>query len=271
MNGSPFSLHGRVALVTGGTGVLGGTIATGLAAAGAKVAVLGRRADVTERKAVELRESGTEAVALMADVMDVGQLQAARERLLAQWGRLDILVNAAGGNVARARDDNRSIFEVPLDAFDEVLRLNLHGTVVPSMVFGEAMAQQGRGCIVNISSMAALQTLSGVGGYGVAKAGIDNYTRYLAVQLARRFGDGIRVNAIAPGFFLSEQNRALLVNPDGSPRPRAQTIFGKTPMGRFGKPEEVVGAVVFLCSDAASFITGVVLAVDGGFSAFSGV
>lgn len=268
---SGFSLEGRVALVTGGTGVLGGVIARGLAGAGARVAVLGRRADVTRRKAAELAELGHESLALIADVLDEGQLRAARDELVKAWGRLDILVNAAGGNVARARDDNRSVFDVPLDAFEEVLRLNLHGTVLPSMVFGEVMTGQRKGCILNISSMAATQALSGVGGYGVAKGAIDNYTRYLAVQLARRFGDGMRVNAVAPGFFLSEQNRALLVNEDGTPKPRAQQIFGKTPMGRFGKPEELLGAVLWLCSDEASFVTGIVVPVDGGFSAFSGV
>ena len=173
--------------------------------------------------------------------------------------------------MARSRSDDRSIFEVPLDAFDEVLRLNLQGTVLPSIVFGEAMASRGTGSIVNISSMAATQALSGVLGYSVAKAGIDNFTKWMAVDLARKHGDGIRVNAIAPGFFLSSQNRAVLVNPDGTPTPRAKRIIDRTPMARFGRPEELVGAVQWLCSDAAAFVTGIVVPVDGGFSAFSGV
>lgn len=258
-------------MVTGGYGVLGGGMAEGLASAGAHVAVLGRRRDAAEEKAEELRRSGGKALALVADVLDERQVMEARDELLRVWERVDIVVNAAGGNVARARSDDRSIFEVPADSFDEVLRLNLHGTVVPSLVFGEAMARQGTGSIVNISSMAATQAISGVMGYSVAKAGIDNFTRWLAVELARKHGHGIRVNAIAPGFFISEQNRGVLVDPDGSYTERARTIIGRTPMGRFGRPQELIGAVRWLCSDAASFVTGAVIPVDGGFTAFSGV
>jgi NAD(P)-dependent dehydrogenase (short-subunit alcohol dehydrogenase family) len=158
-----------------------------------------------------------------------------------------------------------------MDAFDEVVRLNLHGTVLPSLVFGESMATTGRGCIVNISSMAATQALSGVMGYSVAKAAVDNFTKWLAVDLAQKAGDGLRVNAIAPGFFLAEQNRAVMVRPDGSYTPRAQAVIAKTPMGRLGRHDELQGALLFLCSDAASFVTGTVIPVDGGFSAFSGV
>ena len=171
----------------------------------------------------------------------------------------------------RARNDSRSIFEVPLDAFDEVLQLNLHGTVIPSLIFGEIMARQSAGSIVNISSMAAMQAISGALGYSVAKAGIDNFTRWLAVELARKHGDGVRVNAIAPGFFVSTQNRAVLVDENGAPTPRSRRIIERTPMGRFGRAEELLGAVQWLCSDAASFVTGAVIPVDGGFSAFSGV
>jgi NAD(P)-dependent dehydrogenase (short-subunit alcohol dehydrogenase family) len=184
---------------------------------------------------------------------------------------VDILVNAAGGNVERARSDDRPVFDVPLEAFDEVLRLNLHGTVVPSLAFGEVMGRQSSGSIVNISSMAALRALSGVLGYSVAKAGIDNFTRWLAVELARKHGDQVRVNAIAPGFFISAQNRGVLLNPDGSYTERSRTILAHTPMGRFGRPEELIGTVQWLCSDAAAFVTGVVIPVDGGFSAFGGV
>jgi NAD(P)-dependent dehydrogenase (short-subunit alcohol dehydrogenase family) len=266
-----FDLSGRVAVVTGGYGVLGGSMAMGLVAAKARVAILGRRRDAAEQRAGQIRQAGGEARVLIADALDERQVADARDELLRTWGRVDILVNAAGGNVGRARNDTHSVFEVPLDAHEEVLRLNLHGTVVPSMAFGEAMARQGAGCIVNISSMAASQALSGVMGYSMAKAAIDNFTRWLAVDLARRHGDGIRVNAIAPGFFISEQNRAVLVNPDGSPSDRARTILAKTPMGRFGRAEELIGPLQWLCSDAASFVTGVVLPVDGGFSAFTGV
>ena len=268
-----FDIRGRVAAVTGGYGVLGSAIARGLARVGARVAIIGRRADAAQREAeVISRERGArDSMALVADVLDRDQVRGACERLIAEWGRVDILINAAGGNVGRARSDVISVFEIPLDAFDEVVRLNLHGTVIPTMVIGEQMARQGRGTIVNISSMAALQALSGVMGYSVAKAGIDNFTRWLAVDMARRHGDGIRVNAIAPGFFVTTQNRAVLLNDDESYTERAKAILRQTPMGRFGQPEELLGAVQWLCSDASSFVTGTVIAVDGGFSVFSGV
>jgi NAD(P)-dependent dehydrogenase (short-subunit alcohol dehydrogenase family) len=266
-----FDLAGRVAIVTGGYGVIGGMIASGLAASGVRVAVLGRRRDSAQAKADDIRRAGGDAIALVADVLDEQPLRTARDSLHGTWRDVDILVNAAGGNVARSRNDDRSIFDVPIDAFDEVLRLNLHGTVLPSLVFGEAMARRGSGCIINISSMASLQALSGVLGYSVAKAGVDNFTRWLAVDLARKHGDGIRVNAIAPGFFVSTQNRAVLIDADGAPTARARAIIAHTPMGRFGDPDELLGPVRWLCSDAASFVTGVVIPVDGGFSAFSGV
>jgi NAD(P)-dependent dehydrogenase (short-subunit alcohol dehydrogenase family) len=268
---NPFDLSGKTALVTGGYGVLGGIIATGLAAAGARIAVLGRRRDLAAAKADEIRGAGGDAMAVVADALDRDQVRRASDEIRTAWGRVDILVNAAGGNVARARNDARSIFEVPIDAFDEVLRLNLHGTVIPSMVVGEEMARSGRGSIINISSMAATAAISGTLGYSVAKSGIDAFTRWLAMDMARKHGDGIRVNAIAPGFFVSSQNRAVLVDDAGQPTARARTIIQRTPMGRFGRPEELVGAVQWLASDAASFVTGVVIPVDGGFSSFSGV
>jgi NAD(P)-dependent dehydrogenase (short-subunit alcohol dehydrogenase family) len=266
-----FDIRGRVAIVTGGYGVLGGSMARALAAAGARLAVLGRRADAAEALVHELRASGADAMPLIADVVDADALRAARTTVLEAWGSVDILVNAAGGNVARSRTDGVPPFAMPLDAFDEVLRLNLHGTVQPSLVFGEAMAARGKGSIVNISSMASTQALSGVMGYSAAKAAVENFTRWLAVDLARQCGDGLRVNAISPGFFLATQNRAVLVNADGTWTARAQAVLAKTPMGRFGAHEELNGALRFLVSDAASFVTGTVLAVDGGFSAFSGV
>jgi NAD(P)-dependent dehydrogenase (short-subunit alcohol dehydrogenase family) len=261
----------RIAVVTGGYGVLGGAIADGLARAGAAVAILGRRAEPAEAKAAAIRQAGGDASILIADVREPEQLRAARERLLGERGRVDILVNAAGGNVARARSDDRPVFDIPLDAHEEVLQLNLHGTLIPSLIFGEVMGRQGSGCIVNISSMAARRALSGVLAYSIAKAGVDGLTSWLAADLARRYGGGVRVNAVAPGFFVTEQNRRVLLNSDGSYTERARAIIAQTPMGRLGKPEEVVGAVLWLCSDAASFVTGIVLPVDGGFSVSSGI
>ena len=266
-----FSLAGKVAIVTGGYGVLGGNLASSLGAAGAKVAIIGRKRESAEEKAADIRRKGGEALAVVADVVSEEQLKAASAEILATWGQVDILINAAGGNVARARSDNKPVFEIPMDAFDEVLRLNLHGTVVPSMIFGAAMAERKSGVILNISSMAASRALTHLMGYSIAKAGVENMTRWLAVDLARRYGSGIRVNAIAPGFFVANQNRALLIKPDGSHTPRGSQIINATPMGRFGEAHELVGPVHFLCSDAASFVTGVVIPIDGGFSAFSGV
>lgn len=268
---NPFSLSGKVAVIIGGYGVLGGGLADGLAAQGARTAVLGRRADAVDDKVATIRAAGGDALPLVADALDEGALRAAKDSLIERWGPPDILINAAGGNVARARNDTTSIFDVPLDAFEEALRLNLHGTVIPTFVFGEAMAQHGSGSIVNISSMAALQALSGVLAYSVAKAGIDNFTRWMAVEMARKHNPRIRVNAIAPGFFLTTQNRAVLIDRDGKPSPRAELIIKRTPMGRFGTSEELMGAVQWLCSDASSFVTGAVIPIDGGFSAFSGV
>ena len=266
-----YDYSGRVAVVTGGYGVLGGSMADALAEAGARVAVLGRRRGPAEEKAEALRRSGTEALPLVADALDEQQLRSACEELLDAWGQVDLLINAAGGNVARARTDDGPVFDLPFDAFDEVVRLNLHGTVYPTLVFGEAMARQQKGSVVNISSMAAMQAISGVMGYSAAKAAIDNFTKWMAVDLARRHGEGLRVNAIAPGFFIAKQNRDVLLNPDGSYTDRARTIVAQTPMGRFGDPAELQGPVLWLCSDAASFVTGTVLPVDGGFSAFSGL
>jgi NAD(P)-dependent dehydrogenase (short-subunit alcohol dehydrogenase family) len=271
MTSDPFDLSGRVAVVAGGYGVLGGSIALGLVQRGARVAILGRRLEAAIAKAEDLRRAGGEAMALAADVLEREQLVRGRDELLGKWGQIDILVNAAGGNVQSARTDGVPVFGLPVDAFDEVVRLNLHGSVVPALVFAEAMAARGSGSIVNISSMAATRVISGVLGYSAAKAAIDNVTRWLAVDLARKHGDGLCVNAVAPGFFVAKQNRGVLVNPDGSYTDRACRIIDKTPMGRFGEPEELNGVVTFLCSDAASFITGAVIPVDGGFSAESGV
>jgi NAD(P)-dependent dehydrogenase (short-subunit alcohol dehydrogenase family) len=266
-----FSLAGQVAVVTGGTGVLGGVMARGLAGAGARVGVLGRRRAEAETVVEAIAGKGREAIALTADVLDRKQLEAARDSLLQQWGRLDVLVNAAGGNMPAATlATGRSFFDLPVEGLDPVIALNLQGTLLPIQVFGAAMAAGGQGCIVNISSMAAQRATTRVVGYGIAKAGVENATRWLAVELARSFGGRIRVNAIAPGFFIGDQNRALL-SENGSLTPRGQLVVDHTPAGRFGEPEELVSTLIWLCGPGAGFVNGVVVAVDGGFSAFSGV
>jgi len=267
-----FSLDGQVALVTGGAGVLGGAMSKGLARAGAKVAVLGRRRAPAQATVAEIEAAGGVGLALPADVLDRGQLEAARAALLERWGRLDILVNAAGGNLPAATlPPGDSFFNLPVEGMAPVIALNLQGTLLPSQVFGSELARAGRGCIVNISSMAAQRAMTRVVGYGVAKAAVENATRWLAVELARSYGAGLRVNAIAPGFFVGEQNRALLLNTDGSLTARGRTIIDHTPAGRFGEPEELLSTLIWLCSPGARFVNGVVVAVDGGFSAFSGV
>jgi NAD(P)-dependent dehydrogenase (short-subunit alcohol dehydrogenase family) len=270
--GDLFDLSGRVAIVTGATGVLGGAMARGLAVAGARVGVLGRREERTKNVAEEIVDSGAEALALPADVLEREQLEGVREVTLERWGRVDILVNAAGGNVAEATvADDAEVFGVPEDALRRVIDLNLMGTLLPCQVFGEAMARSGEGSIVNVSSMAAQRPLTRVVGYAAAKAAVENLTRWLAVELSIKHGADLRANAISPGFFLGEQNRAMLLNEDGSLTERGRKIVDHTPAGRFGEPEELVGTLIWLCSPAARFVNGIVVPVDGGFGAFSGV
>jgi NAD(P)-dependent dehydrogenase (short-subunit alcohol dehydrogenase family) len=265
-----FDLRDKVAVVTGGTGVLGGAMARGLAQAGAKVAILGRRAEVADDIAKSMKDSGFEAIALPADVLDVASLKAARAKLLGTYGHCDILVNAAGGNVPKATVmPDGSFFDLDKDALEQVVQLNLLGTVLPSQVFGEVMKEQGS--IINISSMAAQKPLTRVIGYAASKAAIDNFTQWLAVEVATKYGEGLRVNAIAPGFFVGEQNRKLLLNGDGTLTARGQQIIDHTPMRRFGEADELIGTVIWLASDASKFVTGIIVPVDGGFSAYGGV
>ena len=270
-----FSLQGRVAVVTGATGVLGGEMARSLARSGARVAVLGRREEKARRLAAELENERGVALALPADVLDRGQLEEARAALLEHWGRVDILVNAAGGNVPEATlADDVDVFDLPENALRQVIDLNFLGTLLPCQVFGAAMIEgdtEPEGCIVNVSSMAASRPLTNVVGYSAAKAAVENLTRWLAVELSRSHGPGLRVNAIAPGFFLGEQNRAMLVNEDGSPTERGQKIVEHTPAARFGEPHELASTLIWLCSPASAFVNGIVVPVDGGFNAFSGV
>lgn len=267
-----FSLKGKVALVTGGAGVLGGSMVKILAESGCKVAVLEYAKDRLDAFVQELTQAGHQALGLVGNVLDKESLEAARDQVLQEWGTIDILVNCAGGNQPGATiQPSQTFFDLSLDDLDKVMALNLKGTILPIMVFGEVMAKNKSGSIINMSSMSAQQALTRVFGYSASKAGIDNITRWLAVEMAQKFGEGIRVNAIAPGFFIGEQNRRLLLEEDGSWTPRAKTIISQTPMGRFGEAEELHGVLIWLASDAASFVTGTVVAVDGGFGAFSGV
>ncbi len=268
----PWCLEGKTAIVTGGTGVLGGAMAQGLAAAGANVGILGRRTQRAQEVAAAICAQGGQAFALPADVLDVSSLRQATQELQSQSSGLDILINAAGGNVPAATVfGNVTFFGLDRDAFTEVVDLNLTGTLLPTQVFGDIMAHQGSGSIINISSMAAQQPLTRVVGYAAAKAAVDNFTRWLSVELARHYTPSLRVNAIAPGFFVGDQNRALLLNADGTLTDRGQQIVDHTPMGRFGEPHELAGIAVWLASDASSFVTGTVIPVDGGFAAYAGV
>ena len=267
-----FDLRGRVAVVTGGSGVLGSAMAGGLAAAGVRVAILGRRLDRAQAVAAQLESSGGEATAVATDVLDPAALARARDAVTDRWGRIDILLNAAGGNLPRATlGIDGSVFDIPVEAWRSTVDLNLLGTLMPIQLFGPTMAASGQGSIVNISSMAVGRVLTRVPAYSAAKAAVENLTRWLAVELARKHGEGLRVNAVAPGFFLGEQNRRLLTNENGSLTPRGARIIEHTPAGRFGEPDDLIGAVLWLCGPASRFVTGVVIPVDGGFSAFSGI
>ncbi len=267
-----FSLEGKTAVITGGTGVLGGAMAKGLAQAGATVAILGRREAKAQEVVKQFKQEGLKTIALPADVLDKASLLDARASLLVQTGQIDILINAAGGNMPDATVfGDLTFFKLEQDALTNVMKLNMNGTVLPSQVFGESMKDAGAGSIINISSMAAQKPLTRVIGYAAAKAAIDNLTKWLAVDLAQKYGEGLRVNAIAPGFFVGEQNRSFLLNEDESLTPRGQQIISNTPMSRFGEPDELVGTAVYLASEASKFVTGIVVPVDGGFSAFGGL
>lgn len=267
-----FSLKDKVIVVTGATGILGYSFINGLAQEGAVVAVLGRNKKVADERTNEIIQQGGKAISLIADVTKENELIAARDVLMKEYGKIDGLVNAAGGNMPGAViGPDKNIFQLDITALKEVMDLNLFGTVLPTQVFGEAIAQQKKGSIVNISSMASQQAITKVLGYSLAKSAIDCYTRWFAVELGNRYGDAIRINAIAPGFFLTEQNRTLLTNENGSKTERGELIIKNTPFHRYGEPEELVGALVWLLGDASKFVTGTVINVDGGFSIFSGV
>lgn len=265
-----FDIKGHVVVITGGTGVLGRAIATHLAEEGAKTVILGRNAEVGEALAAGIRNNGGEALFLTTDVMNRESLEQNLTDILAAYGRVDALLNAAGGNMPGATiAPTGTIFDLKAEDFQKVLELNLLGTVLPTQVFLKPMVEQKKGAIVNFSSMAAFRPLTRVCGYAAAKAGISNYTAYMATEVARKFGEGIRVNAIAPGFFLTEQNRNLLTRPDGSWTERGQDVIRQTPFGRMGRAEELCGTIQYLISEASAFVTGTVAVVDGGFNAFT--
>ena len=265
-----FSVKDQVVVITGGTGVLGKAIAAHLAEEGAKVVILGRKAEVGNAIVNEIKAKGGEAMFLVTNVLDEAILEQNLKDILAAYGRVDALLNAAGGNMPGATiAPTGNFFDLKVDEFQKVLNLNLTGTVLPTQVFLKPMVEQKKGAIVNFSSMAAFRPMTRVCGYAAAKAGISNFTAFMANEVATKFGEGIRVNAIAPGFFLTEQNRSLMTNPDGTPTPRMQSVIAHTPYGRFGKPEELYGTIHYLISDASSFVTGAVVVVDGGFDAFS--
>ena len=265
-----FSVKDQVVVITGGTGVLGSSIGEYLALQGAKVVLLGRKKEVGEQLASGIRAKGGEAVFMETDVMNPESVTACRDEVLKRYGKVDALLNAAGGNMPGATiAPTGTIFDIRIEEFQKVLNVNLTGTVIPTQIFLKPMVDAGRGSIVNFSSMAAFRPMTRVLGYAAAKAGISNFTAFMANEVATKFTPDIRVNAIAPGFFLTHQNRSLLTNEDGSLTERGKDVIRQTPFKRFGRPEELCGTIQYLISDAASFVTGTVAVVDGGFNAFA--
>lgn len=272
MTKSLFDLSGRTALITGGTGVLGSAMAIGLANAGVNVAVVGRRAEAGEVVVKQIKANGGNGVFIAADVLDADALEKANEKMVSMFGRIDILVNAAGGNLPGAViPPEKNFFDLEIPEFEKVVDLNLTGTVLPSKIFAKSMVANKKGVIINIASMSSFRSITRVVGYSAAKAAVMNFTEWLAIEMAKKFGEGIRVNGIAPGFFITEQNRNLLTKPEGGYTLRGEAAIRNTPFGRFGEPDELVGTLIWLCSDASKFVTGVTIPVDGGFNAFCGV
>lgn len=267
---SVFDIKDQVVVITGGTGVLGREIGTYLAHEGARVVLLGRRQDVGEALAEGIRAQGGDAAFYVCDVTNMEMVNGVRDQIVDRYGRVDALLNAAGGNMPGATiPPGKTLFDVQVEEFERVLNVNLTGTLIPTQAFLKPMTEAGHGSIVNFSSMAAFRPLTRVMGYAAAKAGISNLTAFLANEVATKFSPSIRVNAIAPGFFLTDQNRALLTNPDGTLTERGQDVIRQTPFKRFGKPEELCGTIQYLISQASTFVTGTVAVVDGGFNIFA--
>jgi len=267
-----FSLRNQVIVITGGTGILGKSFVAALAEAQAKVCIIGRNQDKIDERIALVKSLGAEAMGVVADVMNEESMQQAKETILNTWGTIDGLVNAAGGNIPGATiADEQSIFDNKIQDTIRAIELNLYGTIIPTMVLGEVIAKKGKGSIINISSLAASRPLTRVLGYTVAKHAIDGFTKWMSTELALRYGDQLRVNAIAPGVFLTDQNRTLLTQPDGSYSDRAQKFINGTPFRRLGDPSELSGTLVYLLSDASAFVTGETIFVDGGFNSWCGV
>lgn len=267
---SLFDIKDQMVVITGGTGVLGRAIGSHLAREGAKVVLLGRRKDVGEELAEDIRKQGGHATFMVCDVTDIEAVNQVRDEVVRLYGRVDALLNAAGGNMPGATiPPGKTLFDVQVEEFQRVLNVNLTGTLIPTQAFLKPMTEAGHGSIVNFSSMAAFRPLSRVMGYAAAKAGISNLTAFLANEVASKFSPCIRVNAIAPGFFLTDQNRSLLTTPDGELTERGNDIIRQTPFKRFGKPEELCGTIQYLISEASAFVTGTVAVVDGGFNVFA--
>lgn len=268
-----FSLKDKVIIVTGGTGILGKSFIKAIHGAGGTLGVLGRNKDVADKRVEEIQKQGGQAIALIADVMNDGQLIAAKEKVLDKYGKIDGLVNAAGGIMPQGvLMPDEDVFNMNLQGMKEVMDLNLWGTLKPTQIFGEAICNTAKkGSIVNISSMNSKRAITRVLGYNMGKAAVDCYTQWFAVEMANRYGDQLRMNALAPGFFLTEQNKNLLTTPDGGYTERGGLVINQTPFKRFGQPDELGGALVWLLSDASKFVTGSMICVDGGFSIFGGV
>lgn len=265
-----FDIKDYVVVITGGTGILGRCIAKYLALEGAKVIIGGRKEDVGLSIAEGIVAEGGQCEFVKMDVMNIEQMQQACDYILQKYGRIDTLLNAAGGNMPGATiSPDQTFFDLAPEQFQTVLNLNLTGTVIPTQIFLKPMAKQGKGSIINFSSMSAFRPITRVCGYSAAKSGINSFTGWLANEAATKFGEGIRVNAIAPGFFITEQNRSLLTNPDGSYTQRGMDVIRQTPFKRMGEPEELCGTIHYLMSEAAKFVTGTVAVVDGGFNVVS--
>lgn len=266
------NVKNKVVIITGGSGVLGGSMAEAFAQGGAKLVIIGRNRTKIDETVSKLRQLTPHVLGIPTDVMSTADLERSKTAILAQFGQIDVLINAAGGNIPKAtQSDVQSIFDLNIPDIEVAVDINLKGTIYPSLIFGEVMAKSGTGSIINISSMATYSAITRVMGYSVAKTGVNSFTQWLACEVAEKFGNKVRVNAIAPGFFIGDQNRHLLLNEDGSYTARSEKVIQKTPMKRFGDIKELNGLALFLCSDAASFITGTIIPVDGGFSACSGV